>query len=441
MILVGDCIEAMRLMAPNSVDAVVTDPPYGIGFMGQAWDGKDIEARATKRQGNESQCPTAWSANGGHKSAAAAAGFYDLSPKAMRAFQEFSRAWASEALRILKPGGHLVSFASPRTYHRMACGIEDAGFEMRDSLIWMFGSGFPKSKNLCTCKPHVETELVDQHGWRLCGNCGQPYEVGTALKPSFEPATLARKPLEGSVEANLAKWGTGVLNIEACRIGTEGEAMPPNTGKGALPTRHSTTEPREAGVVAQPDPAGRWPANLMHDGSAEVIECFPAAAVRGTEPSEANGGMVTNRRKRVPGTFHGDRGGAERFFYCPKTSKQDRDEGMEGFDVVGAGTMTGGRQEGSAGLNNPRAGAGRTSGAKNSHPTVKPTPVMQWLVRLVTPPNGLVVDPFTGSGSTGKACALEGRRFLGMEIDPAWAPVATARIKFAHAKVAQEKAA
>lgn len=445
MIMVGDCIEAMRLMAPNSVDAVVTDPPYGIGFMGQAWDGKDIEAQTKNRQGNGSQCPTAWSPNAGHKSAAAAAGFYDLSPKAMMAFQEFTRAWAREALRILKPGGHLVSFASPRTYHRMACGIEDAGFEMRDSLIWMFGSGFPKSKNLCTCKPHVETELVDQHGWRLCGSCGQPYEVGTALKPSFEPASLARKPLEGSVEANLKKWGTGVLNIEGCRITADGEERGPNTGKGALPCRHTTSEAREGGVVVQPDPGGRWPANLIHDGSAEVQAAFPESGGsgpartlrRGKRRGDAGWGMSDAAGElRDAGT-----GSAARFFYCPKTSKRDRDEGLEDFEVVDAGTMTGGRQEGSAGLNNPRAGAGRTSGAKNSHPTVKPTPVMQWLVRLVTPPNGLVVDPFTGSGSTGKACALEGLRFLGMELDPKWAPVAVARIKFAHAKHDQEKAA
>lgn len=180
MIHVGDCLEVMRAMEASSVDAVVTDPPYGIRFMGKAWDGADIEARVASRRAMLSHAPDA-GPNGGHKSIASEAGKYDLSSVGMRAFQDFSRLWAIEAMRVMKPGAHLVSFASPRTYHRMVCGIEEAGFEIRDSLMWLFGSGFPKSHNLAG----------EWQGW------------GTALKPGYEPIVLARKPLSGTVAANV----------------------------------------------------------------------------------------------------------------------------------------------------------------------------------------------------------------------------------------------
>lgn len=187
MIHVGDCLEVMRTLAPDSVDSIVTDPPYGIRFMGKAWDSADIEARTANRRSMASTDPSS-SRNGAHGNAAIQAGTYDLTPKGMLAFQQFSADWAREALRVLKPGGHLVSFASPRTYHRMVCGIEEAGFEIRDCLQWLFGSGFPKSKNLAG----------DWEGW------------GTALKPAHEPIVLARKPLSAaSVAANVAEFGTG----------------------------------------------------------------------------------------------------------------------------------------------------------------------------------------------------------------------------------------
>jgi hypothetical protein len=425
--------------------------------MGQAWDGKDITARAEKRQQHRSQDPTAWSENGGHKSAAAAAGRYDLSPRGMRAFQEWTATWATEAMRVLKPGGHLVSFASPRTYHRMVCGIEEAGYEIRDQIDWMFGQGFPKSLNLCRCKPHVPTQIADQHGWFLCGACGNPYELGTGLKPAHEPICLARKPLDGTVAENVAKWGTGALNIEGCRV-DGADSRSPNTGRGGIPARHNPEEARAAGVVTQPDPAGRWPANVLHDGSDDVIAAFPQGDVSYVAPSDKtsnvygrmhregepsadsdNEGVVGFKMK--PGARRLDSGSAARFFYCPKASKRDRDEGLESFEIATPTQMTGGRKEGSAGLDNPRAGAGRTSGARNSHPTVKPTALMQYLVRLVTPRGGMVLDPFMGSGSTGKACALEGMEFVGIELDSKWASVADARIKVALTQRAPEERA
>lgn len=198
----GDCLEVMRTLPDNSVDSVVTDPPYGIRFMGKAWDGKDIEERAARRASKPS-CDSTCGSNGGHRSLAAEAGKYDLTPSAMRAFQQFSFEWAAEAFRLLKPGGYLLSFASPRTYHHMAAGIEMAGFEIRDQIMWVFGSGFPKSHNLAG----------EYEGW------------GTALKPAHEPICMARKPLAGTVAANVLEHGTGALNIDGCRIPSE--PMPP----------------------------------------------------------------------------------------------------------------------------------------------------------------------------------------------------------------------
>lgn len=338
----GDCIETMRSLPDNSVDSVVTDPPYGIRFMGKSWDGADIEARRAQRCGIDSHDKSA-GPNGGHRSLAAEAGKYDLTLTGMLAFQDFSREWATEALRILKPGGHLVSFSSPRTYHRMAVGIEMSGFEIRDQIMWVFGSGFPKSHNL----------KGEHTGW------------GTALKPSHEPVCLARKPFKGTVAANVLEWGTGAINIDGARVQTDD-----NLNGGA----YSDTERKnqffkalDAGAGEYVQPSGRWPANLIHDGSDEPTELLGAAA---------------------------------RFFYCAKASKKDRDEGLDGFEK--------------------RA---------NIHPTVKPTDLMAYLCRLVTPPGGVVLDPFMGSGSTGKAVMREGFRFIGIEREPEYMEIAEKRIE------------
>lgn len=379
MIHVGDCLSILPTMAANSVDAIVTDPPYGIGFMGKAWDGADIAARHGYRRSMPSADPSA-TENGAHNSAAAA-GTYDMSPAAMRAFQQFSTAWATEVLRALKPGGYPLSFAAPRTYHRMASGIEDAGFEVRDQLMWIFGSGFPKSHN---------------------GPWG-----GTALKPAHEPILLARKPLIGTVAANHSAYGTGALNTDDCGIG------------------------------AKFSEGGRWPANVLHDGSHEVLAVFPDAKGqqgRALDDGEASGNAVYGALRNVttnPAPRVEIDTTAARFFYCAKASRSDRNEGLAGSPIPAVGSDATMR---SCELANWPARNG------NYHPTVKPTELMRYLCRLVTPAGGIVLDPFMGSGSTGKAAALEGFAFIGIEMDPAYAAIAEARIAAAIETAACEAA-
>lgn len=415
-----DCLDLMGLfLADDSVDAIVTDPPYGIRFMGKSWDGADIDARAAKRRGFESHAPGA-GPNGGHKSLAAEAGKYDLTPAAMRAFQEFSEEWALEAYRVLKPGGYLLSFASARTYHRMAAGIEDAGFEIRDQILWMYGQGFPKSLNL----------KGEHDGW------------GTALKPAHEPIVLARKPFKGTVAKNVALHGTGAINIDGCRVPTDENL---NGGAYADTRQESTSEWAASGSLHKTtgmefvQPTGRWPANIIHDGSDAVLSVFPDAPGqqgpistnntprngqhiydtlkrgRGAEPSadSENEGAVGFKMK--PGTRRLDSGSAARFFYCAKTSPADRHEGL---------TAPGTQFEHGATLRDAEA----APKIGNHHPTVKPTDLMAYLCRLVTPPGGVVLDPFMGSGSTGKAALREGFRFIGCELEPEYFAIAKARI-------------
>lgn len=320
-IRVGDCIKALRAMPNSSVDSIVTDPPYGLSFMGKRWD-CDVPS---------------------------------------------VEIWA-ECLRVLKPGGHLLAFASTRTQHRMAVRIEDAGFEIRDMIGWMYGSGFPKSHN---------------------GEWG-----GTALKPAFEPITMARKPLIGTVAANVLAHGTGALNIDGCRV-RPGERVPGGGNGRANHGGQFAGEYRGERPIVEAHTAGRWPANLIHDDSDEVVALFPVtgkSAGGGKSNGDKFGGGYAPSGQDVIG--YGDTGSAARFFYCAKASKKDRGEG-------------------------------------NAHPTVKPTDLMAYLCRLVTPPGGVVLDPFMGSGSTGKAAMLEGLRFIGVELSPEYAQFARERIALA----------
>lgn len=262
----------------------------------------------------------------------------------------------------------MLSFGGSRTYHRMTCAIEDAGFEIRDQIMWVYGSGFPKSKNI-------------DGGF------------GTALKPAHEPICVARKPLEGTVDDNFSKWGTGVLNIGCCRVGGT---------------------------------SGRWPANFIHDGGDDVIGLFPDCT-SGKDAGVRGKGGIWKKSQGIPcGPQYGDSGSAARFFYCPKASKKDRDDGCDGMEKVKAAAMAGNMVDGQrlGGDGTPIS----TPTRANIHPTVKPTLLMRYLCQLVTPMGGTVLDPFMGSGSTGRGAVLSGFGFIGIELSPEYAKIATNRI-------------
>lgn len=422
----GDCLERMKELDDNSVDSIVTDPPYGLSFMGKHWD-KGVPS---------------------------------------------AEIWA-EALRVLKPGGHLLAFAGTRTQHRMAVNIEDAGFEIRDMITWVYGSGFPKSHNVSkaidkaagVARDVISRSKGDGSYSGRCLSGGALNSVldvtspateaakqwdgwGTALKPALEPITVARKPFKGTVAANVLKHGTGAINIDECRVTTKGETpsgsgngskgngwnsfsgnggnetsplgrwpanlihdgsdeavkLFPDTKKGSgkspaayVPNFGNAVFGKGMGGGAWDDSKGRWPANLIHDGSDEVVGLFPQ-----TKSGARNGAKSKHGGKHggIYGAFEGGEtgnnfaassGSAARFFYCAKASKKDRGEG-------------------------------------NKHPTVKPTDLMRYLCRLVTPPSGIVLDPFMGSGSTGKAAKLEGFRFVGIELESESFDIAKQRI-------------
>lgn len=350
----GNCLEVLKGIPDNSVDSIVTDPPYGLAFMGKKWD-------------------------------------YDVPEQAI---------W-EECLRVLKPGGHLLAFAGTRTQHRMTVRIEDAGFEIRDMIAWVYGSGFPKSHNL----------KDEWQGW------------GTALKPALEPITVARKPFKGTVAANVLAHGVGALNIDGSRIGHEERSYSPkgtstNASMIRVPEHRMGTAGQEVTVT------GRWPANLIHDGSDEVLDLFPetksgvmkAGTRRAAQDEPGSVCYGTYGGNAASADTYGDAGSAARFFYCAKASRKDRNEGLSdpGPQFQHGTTLR-------------KVESASTTG--NNHPTVKPTDLMAYLCRLVTPPGGTVLDPFMGSGSTGKAAMREGFRFIGIELDAAYIEIAQARIE------------
>lgn len=363
----GDCVEVMARFEDNCVDAIVSDPPYGLKFMGKKWDrlGDDIGEQI-----------------------------------------EWHVRWTTEALRILKPGGHALIFNHSRTDQYLKIGLEVARFEIRDVIDWFYFNGFPKSRN----------DVADG--------------IGTALKPAKEPIVLSRKPLIGTLAVNEREFGTGLLNIDACRM--QRDDVDPSR-EGEVPRLNGVTNWRIEGGPRGGGEKGRWPANVIID---ELVareldqrcgDVGAKAPVNGTEPSAASEGLVTNARRRVKGVFHGDKGGPSRFFYVPKPSRAEREYGCEALPLKSAGEVTD-REDGSAGLNSPRAGAGRTSGARNHHPTLKPVALMQYLCRLITPKDGIVLDPFCGSGTTGIAALREGFKFVGIEKELEYLIIASARV-------------
>jgi len=432
-IRLGDCLEEMRTMEDSSVDSIVTDPPYGLSFMGKKWD-------------------------------------YDVPSVEI---------W-KECLRVLKSGGYLLSFAGTRTQHRMAVNIEDAGFEIRDMIAWVYGSGFPKSHNIgkniekikvggiknlkkVGTKKGIKVETGTQGysynkeyvagksmgGKQISGDI-PVYEInneyegwGTALKPALEPITVARKPFKGTVANNVLKWGTGGINIDGCRVGSGREKTQKQgveKGMNQIPNR---TE-----CKVYPKDLGRFPANLIHDGSDEVVGLFPetksgGASLNSKRTQNHNSFLGTGFGGKGKNDIKASQGSAARFFYCAKASKSERNEGCEGLERE---KFTAGNYSQSPvcktcnktlnGTNDHTKCSGevyyremKSKITANNHPTVKPVKLMQYLVRLVTPKDGTVLDPFMGSGSTGKACMMEGFDFIGIELAEDYFEIAKARIE------------
>lgn len=539
----GDCLDVLAEMEPESVDAVVCDPPYGIGFMGKAWDAKAIQERvekdhATRKSlGPESPTragrkkPRSSSAFGNAaivagpvrdhtltraRSGSMHAGEYDLSLSANQAFAVWCESWASAAFRVLKPGGHLLAFGGTRTFHRLTCGIEDAGFEVRDCLSWLYGSGFPKSLDVSKAidkrrddilrvtgevrrlrdaagltnrdldalfgfagmaghwttegsQPAVPTieqwsklrdvlsppEWLEREVWRLNGRKGEPGEAwqarpitgkhenpaaaqqwqanyglrsdltprdkrdipateaaaawqgwGTALKPGWEPCIVARKPLAGTVAENVQEHRTGALNIDGCRIAHRSDADRAESEAKNQHTRYANPGSNRDSYSGNMPPrtdydaaSGRWPANVaLDEHAAELLDAQSGERPSGIAVQRNGGGGKIfgsdNRRGETADAGYADGGGASRFYYTAKASRADRN----------------------------------TSGATNTHPTVKPTDLMRWLVRLVTPPGGLVLDPFAGSGTTLVAARAEGFRAIGIEREEEYAEIIAQRL-------------
>lgn len=419
-IYLGNNLDILPTLAENSIDSIVTDPPYELGFMNKSWDSTGIA--------------------------------YNV------------QLWR-ECLRVLKPGGHLLAFGGSRTWHRLAVAIEDAGFEMRDSIAWLYGSGFPKSHNISKAidklhgaereKEKVKGKVFTGSNNNMQGTSGE-YQIadkqsitddakkwdgwGTALKPAFEPIVVARKPLIGTVAENVLQFGTGGLNIDASRIGYQNESDKQSAMPGSTPATEiaSGNIPVLSGIRQPHDPSvGRWPANIILDETtAQLLDEQSGQVKGGTWNNTAgarhfnNDGEPTNH---VSKGSDNSVGGASRFFYVAKANKKDRNEGLDGLEE----RQTSG---GGGGIGNYLDDVNSASGkfgsekapAKNFHPTVKPTSLMTYLIKLVTPPNGIVLDPFTGSGSTGKAAALLGFEFIGVEITAEYLPIIEGRVQHAH---------
>jgi DNA modification methylase len=353
----GNCLHVLKEMEDNSVDSIVCDPPYGLHFMGSKWD-------------------------------------YDVPSVEI---------WR-ECLRVLKHGGHLLAFSGTRTYHRVVVNIEDAGFEIRDQIQWIYGEGFPKSLNV-------------GNGW------------GTQLKPANEPICLARKPMIGTTIENMLEYGTGAMNIDGCRIPTnENIELGRNNRNECSSNSYGTGL---MGIDRTNLNQGRWPANVIHDGSDEAIEHFP----------ETGGGhwaktKITGYGKNYGGTQEYEGVGpkdslvasAARYFYCAKANQKERNAGCDNLPLKLNENSTYGMQSDEGLRNNKRNPENRTREQRNNHPTVKPIALMRYLCRLITPPEGIVLDPFMGSGTTGIAACLEEFNFVGIELDEDYLEIARYRI-------------
>lgn len=467
----GDCLDVLRELPDNSVDAVITDPPYGISFMGREWDQPD--QYGSRRRGGSDRPFSAGPVGIDHlttteRSASMHAGKYDLSRSAMLSFHLWCTEWTTECLRVLKPGGHLLSFGGSRTWHRLASAVEDAGFEIRDSIAWLYGSGFPKSLDVSKAidkarrrdyvlaaidlgldvpgnnlhdwtkaehspgdawwekfKAHLSPEdwqSIERQVTRAASRKNAPGQTitfdqrsstererrdipatedaqqwqgwGTALKPAFEPIVVGRKPLSGTVAANVLEYGTGALNIDACRVGTSDTLVRPE-----IVRRDNEVYGKGLGAGIQSEPAGRWPTNVVLDESqAAELDKQTGILTSGSRTAGTYGLMGYMGADAAPmPAVQGDSGGASRFFpvfrYEAKAPTSER----------------------------PRDG-------EVAHPTVKPLDLMRWLVRLVTPPGGTVLEPFAGSGTTAEACVIEGFKCIAIEREADYLPLIVNRL-------------
>jgi site-specific DNA-methyltransferase (adenine-specific) len=420
-LLQGDCLQKLKELEDNSIDSVVTDPPYHLTSI-------------VKRFGKDGSAEAQYGTDGAFQRASK--GFmgkeWDGLGEDGIGIANNPELW-KEVLRVLKPGGHLLSFSHSRTYHRQAVAVEDAGFEIRDQILWIYGSGFPKSRNIgkdiekikvggiknlkqVGTKQGIKVETgtsgysyskeyvpgKSMGGKQISGDI-PVYEItnewggwGTALKPAHEPIVMARKPFKGSVAQNVLEWGTGGINVDGCRIGNETRTVPvhiddvkeDNTLFGLHPTiQHERVETTQ----------GRFPANIIFDEEAGKILDEQSGITKsgkstGLTPTKARS-WKNSSKEGINRIGHNDEAGASRFFYCPKASKKDRNEG-------------------------------------NIHPTVKPTDLMAYLVRMITPKGGIVLDPFMGSGSTGKAAVREGFDFVGIEREDEYMEIAKSRIEY-----------
>ena len=418
----GDCLVVLKQLADNSVDSVVTDPPYGLNFMNKHWD-------------------------------------YDVPSVEI---------W-KEVLRVLKPGGQLLSFGGTRTYHRMVVNIEDAGFEIRDQIQWLYGSGFPKSLNIGKAidkvngderviignyiapdgnERHNNKEKYNTSDYgtfkmnRIKDKGTSDWEGwGTALKPANEPICLARKPIsENTIAENVLKWGTGGINIDGCRVEHNGELKAGmwKTNDGEFGQKEGWNSHKNKDHFYDPT-GGRFPANVIHDGSEEVLERFPYST------SGAMDSISKGKNYGIYGKYNGkhvtadaSEGSASRFFYCAKASKSERNKGVDNMEkeighnrfdkcsVCGGIIFQNPDRPSACKCENPQREHNTVNG--NFHPTVKPISLMRYLCRLITPPKGIVLDPFMGSGSTGIGAKLEGFDFVGIEREDEYCKIAKARI-------------
>jgi DNA modification methylase len=428
-VVLGDCRDVLRTLADSSVDSVVTDPPYELGFMGKSWDFTGIA--------------------------------YDVT------------VW-EECLRVLKPGGHILAFGGSRTWHRLAVAVEDAGFEIRDSICWLYGSGFPKSLDVSKAidkKAGAEREVTGSKiglpGYSLTDGKGGLYGKGvgangtgqgeckitapstaeaqqwsgwgTALKPAFEPVVVGRKPFGKGVTVaeNVLAWGVGGLNIDASRIGTTEADLEATEKKNASFKKSVKTNEvfgKGLGETLPVNTQGRWPANVILDEVTAGLVDEQSGVSKSPKPYIAKSEKINHVWSPGIGVAkgqwhkeHGDSGGASRFFYQAKASKRDRNEGLEELEAQ-APAFGNGKGDG---LGRGISGTRQDIPRQNFHPTVKPTPLMRYLIKLVTPPGGTVLDPFTGSGSTGKAALLDGYKFVGAELTEEYLPIIEGRLRWA----------